>query len=1009
MKCFNKTHKIILFSTLALALNACSSGSTSDSQRNADADENGEVGGATIACDAPVERMLSDSGVEFVRTPDACFDNLVDFPQEARYVDIDGLRQAYVEAGPADGDVVLLLHGQPSWSYLYRKMIPVLADAGYRVIAMDHLGTGRSDKPTDIDEYTYLVHTDRLARFIIELELSEINLFVQDWGSLIGLKVAGENPDWFASIAVGDGALPNIPAGVEPFPPVENPDELIDLPSPFADAPEQQVAAYDGCELLLESSDGLGFGNWMEYAMKAESFRASEVLEALTWFPLTDAEEAAYDAPYPSREYMAGIRKFPSIVNELGGQTQDALAGLSQYEKPFITIWASNDAGNLGSCEAQQALIDLVPGAGGQAHTRLPESSHFLQDDQGEEIAARLVDFYEIPAPFPSEIPSETPSEPPQGTEESLGFEILEIVSETEIVVWVSSEITKQEFDALVLPEGWLKNQVREVEVSGGSFARSPDALDDGPLQEEELFGFRWRHNATIIETGITLDEDGLLEAASIEKFHTITFGAGSTLYILVAPSGEEYLRITRDVERTSETPTLPEGWSIREQVIDEPLELTLPNPTLNIRTDNQDSFQGPVSLTTSDGLGSIEDALNSGLLPLNNMLCEDPANMDVLLESPVFSGFATGSDNNSEQIQRMVENPTAGPFYMFNFIRFRELAVYADGRETDLTGQEANDIYNPIEFLTAIGARPVFLSAVDQQIEGEEPFWEEIAVVEYPCPVAFFAMILNPGFQDRLIHKNAGVETTWVIVTDLLPSALPEDFQFPESPFPSSETDPAFELIHLRDYYSSAQYEAGSSEPERSGEAAWDLFVNARSEAKAAVGSVPSVRLQIQGVFSGTTRAWDAIDIDFFPSNAAYEALVADETRQQALFHREAALAGSYSLITYPTLNIVPGVPEGNDNGGADIGSLPVTEMGVGQVCMSDADCVGIGTCINSGIGAGFCTRQCGAGECGSPYTCCGSCAAAVAAQLPFIGSACLPPDAAAQLGSAPASCSCQ
>ncbi|MEO0435448.1 MAG: haloalkane dehalogenase [Pseudomonadota bacterium] len=1000
--------KILFFSLVAIALTACSGDSSNDTQSSNDADENLGVGGATLACDAPVERMLSTSGVEFVRTPDSCFESLVDFPQEARYLELDGLRQAYVEAGPADGKAVLLLHGQPSWSYLYRKMIPVLAEAGYRVIAMDHLGTGRSDKPTDLDEYTYLVHTDRLARFITELGLSDINLFVQDWGSLIGLKVAGENPDWFASIAVSDGALPNLPAGVEPVPAVENPNDVIDLPSPFADAPEQQVAVYDGCELLLDSSDGFDFGSWMEYAMKAESFRASEVLEALTWFPLSDAEEAAYDAPYPSREYMAGIRKFPSIINELGGQTQDALAGLSQYEKPFLTIWASNDSGNLGSCEAQQTLIDLVPGAVGQAHTRLPDSSHFLQDDQGEEIARRLVDFYENPAPFPSD-PSETPSEPPQITDEKLGFEILEIKSANEVIVWASSEITQEEFDRLELPEGWAKNQVRQVDASGGSFSRSPDATEDGPLLTADLFGFRWQHNATIVETGIALDEEGLLEAASIEKFHTVSYDAGSTLYVLVAPSGDEYLRITRDAGRTSDTPSLPEGWSIREQVIDEPLELTLPNPTLNIRTDNQDSFQGPVSLTIGDGLGSIDDALNSGLLPLSDRLCEDPANMDALLESPVFSVFATSGDNNSEQIQRMVENPTAGPFYMFNFIRFRELAVYEDGRETDLTGREANDIYNPIEFLTAIGARPVFLSAVDRQIEGGEPLWEEIAVVEYPCPVAFFAMILNPGFQDRLIHKNAGVETTWVIVTDLLPSALPEDFQFPESPFPASDADPAFERIHLRDYFETAQYEAGSTEPERSGEAAWSLFVDARSEAKSAVGSVPSVRLQVQGVFSGDTQAWDAIDIDFFPSNAAFEALTADETRQQALFHRQAALAGSYSLITYPTLNIVPGVPEGSGTSSDSVGSLPVTELGVGQVCMSDADCVGIGTCLNSGIGAGFCTRQCGAGECGGPYTCCGSCAEAVATQLPFTGSACLPPDAAEQLSSAPASCSCQ
>ena len=117
--------------------------------------------------------MTTADGIDFVRTPDACFEDLPDWPYEAQYVEIDGLRQAYVDEGPADGEVVLLLHGQPSWSYLYRDMIPVLADAGYRVIAMDHLGMGRSDKPTELDAYSYLGHNDRLEAFIDELGLSD--------------------------------------------------------------------------------------------------------------------------------------------------------------------------------------------------------------------------------------------------------------------------------------------------------------------------------------------------------------------------------------------------------------------------------------------------------------------------------------------------------------------------------------------------------------------------------------------------------------------------------------------------------------------------------------------------------------------------------------------------------------------------------------------------------------------------------------------------------------------
>jgi haloalkane dehalogenase len=180
-----------------------------------------------------IDTLITSNGVQFVRTPDVYFQNLLDWPYDYQYVEIDGLRQAYAEAGPSNGEVVLLLHGQPSWSYLYRKMIPVLADAGYRVIAMDHLGMGRSDKPIDINDYSYVGHADRLEQFIQTLGLSDINLFVQDWGSLIGLRVAGLNPDWFATISVGNGDLFIIPDGFEPFPPVENPNEIANIPLPL--------------------------------------------------------------------------------------------------------------------------------------------------------------------------------------------------------------------------------------------------------------------------------------------------------------------------------------------------------------------------------------------------------------------------------------------------------------------------------------------------------------------------------------------------------------------------------------------------------------------------------------------------------------------------------------------------------------------------------------------------------------------------------------------------------
>ena len=355
--------------------------------------------GAAIAqepgsCGAEPGVMATEAGVAFVRTPDACFEGLPDWGYEPRYVEIDGLRQAYVDVGSGEsGETILLLHGQPAWSYLYRKMIPVLADAGHRVIAMDHLGMGRSDKPIDPDDYSYVGHVERLEAFIQELELEQgdLTIFVQDWGSLIGLYVVGTHPDWFDRVVVGNGFLPVFEEGAVPA-------ELPDRPrvtrqvfhTNMSNAPDQQEPLYDeDGNRVTPMNDGY-FGVWIDYARNDERFTVSRILEAQTYFPLTVEEEAAYDAPFPSRTYMGGPRAFPGLVNQLPGITEVAWEGLMTFEKPFLTIWGNNDPGNLGRPEVQQTLLDSVPGTEGWDHVRLPEASHFLQDDQGEEIARRV-------------------------------------------------------------------------------------------------------------------------------------------------------------------------------------------------------------------------------------------------------------------------------------------------------------------------------------------------------------------------------------------------------------------------------------------------------------------------------------------------------------------------------------------------------------------------------------------------------------------------------------------
>ncbi|MEO1290510.1 MAG: haloalkane dehalogenase, partial [Chloroflexota bacterium] len=350
------------------------------------------------ACFAELEVMTTADGIEFVRTPDACFDNLLDWDYEPQYLEIDGLRQAYVDVGSGEsGETILLLHGQPSWSYLYRKMIPVLVAEGHRVIAMDHLGFGRSDKPIDPDYYTYVGHVERLETFIEELELEGITPFVQDWGSLIGLQVVGTNPDLFDRLVVGNGFLPTYPVGEVVAELPENPELTRNLfHINVANAPAQQEPLVrdetnqaDVDNALIDET----FGIWIDYALNDERFRPEQIVESQTYFDLLPEEEAAYAAPFPSRITMGGTRAFPSLVNELGGVTDAGWAGLGEFDKPFLTIWGDNDGGNLGHPPVQQMLIDHIPGSEGWDHVRLEEAGHFLQDDQGEEIAHRMNEF----------------------------------------------------------------------------------------------------------------------------------------------------------------------------------------------------------------------------------------------------------------------------------------------------------------------------------------------------------------------------------------------------------------------------------------------------------------------------------------------------------------------------------------------------------------------------------------------------------------------------------------
>lgn len=300
------------------------------------------------------DQSTTSSGIEFVRTPDERFSGLVDFPYEPCYVDVDGLRMAYLDVGPADGHPLLLLHGEPTWGFLYRRMIPLLVGAGYRCVAPDLIGFGRSDKPVDRAVYTYAAHVAWMKRFLDAIDLPPATLFAQDWGGLIGLRVAAENPDRFERVAIGNTGLP------------------------------------------VGESLGDGFLFWLEMSQTMEFMDAGALLQQSTQArDLSDAEMDGYRAPFPDETFMAGAREFPCLV-PITPEHADVAANLAawdvldRWDKPFLTLWCPGDfvLGGLG-----QQFIDRVPGANGQPHQRFEPGGHFLQDDRGEDVAAALIDW----------------------------------------------------------------------------------------------------------------------------------------------------------------------------------------------------------------------------------------------------------------------------------------------------------------------------------------------------------------------------------------------------------------------------------------------------------------------------------------------------------------------------------------------------------------------------------------------------------------------------------------
>ncbi|HEX2915681.1 MAG TPA: haloalkane dehalogenase [Chloroflexia bacterium] len=336
---------------------------------------------ACVADDSNVPVLITEGGIRFVRTPEECFQNLPGFPFEPHYTTVEGLRMHYVDEGPRQGPVVLMLHGQPSWSYLYRKMIPVLANAGYRAIAVDHIGMGRSDKPVELSFHTFEKHVQRLKTFITTTGLKDITLFCQDWGGLMGLRVVGDRPEWFARVVAANTTLPIIPPYLNPFRvpnPVQIDCALGDFNIPFNYSP---------------ATWAINFQKWILYSLTAPNFTPSQVVSKLTVSNPSPEELAAYDAPYPSLIYKAAPRTFPSMIAAIERQNVPAWKALGHFEKSFLFFGGEHDL-NMGSRANQQRLTGHIPGAAGQPHERF-EAGHFIQEDIGETLAERMVNWME--------------------------------------------------------------------------------------------------------------------------------------------------------------------------------------------------------------------------------------------------------------------------------------------------------------------------------------------------------------------------------------------------------------------------------------------------------------------------------------------------------------------------------------------------------------------------------------------------------------------------------------
>lgn len=300
---------------------------------------------------------LNGQAIKSLKTPKKQFKNISDYPFKEHYLELkNGLRMHYVDEGAKKSPVILLLHGEPNWSYVYRNIIPKLVAKGYRVIAPDLIGFGKSDKPVDKEVHTYSNHTYWMRQFINKLELKGINCYAHDWGAMIGLRLVAHQPELFSKVAISYGFL------------------------------------FTGEEEIPES-----FYGWQNFSQTDSAFQAGTIVNWATHNEMSKSTQEAYNAPFPSEKYKAGVRKLP-VMLPLKKEDPEAIINkelrekLKLFNKPFLTIWG--DSKDEMWMSKDKIMQEEIPGAKGIEHKTL-KAHHFIQEDAWKELSQILLNFFQ--------------------------------------------------------------------------------------------------------------------------------------------------------------------------------------------------------------------------------------------------------------------------------------------------------------------------------------------------------------------------------------------------------------------------------------------------------------------------------------------------------------------------------------------------------------------------------------------------------------------------------------